>query len=202
MAHPIRAAPGAVVLDIKVSAPPRFKPQAMDDLKTEIHEPRDGGVDAFVALSRCITAAKLRKRRHGYRATVLSASQAEEYCQSTVDPKQGGVLEMAKNLAELTTQRRLRLVHHDLRALCKAVPRILLDLDPPQWDIQQCAGDGKHRHRRSSAKAVSLHHQCRARLSQIALQGDNHHVAMPHAVQPAVSDPSDQISSSTWLADV
>jgi citrate lyase subunit beta / citryl-CoA lyase len=50
VAKAIRVAPGAVVLDIEDSVPPQFKPQAMSYLKSEIHELRDAGVDAFVRI--------------------------------------------------------------------------------------------------------------------------------------------------------
>ncbi|HQT78656.1 MAG TPA: CoA ester lyase [Rhodopila sp.] len=46
----IRVSPGAAVLDIEDSVPPQFKPQAMDNLKGEIHELRDAGVGAFVRI--------------------------------------------------------------------------------------------------------------------------------------------------------
>lgn len=46
----IRVSPHAVVLDIEDSVPPQFKPQAMDHLKSEIHELRDAGVGAFVRI--------------------------------------------------------------------------------------------------------------------------------------------------------
>ncbi|HYZ22929.1 MAG TPA: CoA ester lyase [Rhodopila sp.] len=46
----IRVSPGAAVLDIEDSVPPQFKPQAMDHLKSEIHELRDAGVGAFVRI--------------------------------------------------------------------------------------------------------------------------------------------------------
>jgi citrate lyase subunit beta / citryl-CoA lyase len=50
VAKAIRVAPGAVVLDIEDSVPPQFKPQAMEQLKSEIHELRDAGVGAFVRI--------------------------------------------------------------------------------------------------------------------------------------------------------
>jgi citrate lyase subunit beta/citryl-CoA lyase len=50
VAKAIRAAPGAVVLDIEDSVPPQFKRQAMGYLKSEIHELRDAGVGAFVRI--------------------------------------------------------------------------------------------------------------------------------------------------------
>lgn len=46
----IRVKPGAAVLDIEDSVPPQFKPQAMDNLKSEIAELRDAGVGAFVRI--------------------------------------------------------------------------------------------------------------------------------------------------------
>ena len=46
----IRVSPGAVVLDIEDSVPPRLKPQAMEYLQDEIHELRDAGVSAFVRI--------------------------------------------------------------------------------------------------------------------------------------------------------
>jgi citrate lyase subunit beta/citryl-CoA lyase len=46
----IRVSPGAAVLDIEDSVPPQFKPQAMDYLRSEIHELRDAGVGAFVRI--------------------------------------------------------------------------------------------------------------------------------------------------------
>jgi citrate lyase subunit beta / citryl-CoA lyase len=46
----IRVSPGAAVLDIEDSVPPQFKPQAMDNLKSEIHELREAGVGAFVRI--------------------------------------------------------------------------------------------------------------------------------------------------------
>jgi len=50
VAKAIRVSPGAVVLDIEDSVPPQFKPQAMEHLKSEIHELRDAGVGAFVRI--------------------------------------------------------------------------------------------------------------------------------------------------------
>jgi citrate lyase subunit beta/citryl-CoA lyase len=50
VAKAIRVSPGAAVLDIEDSVPPQFKPQAMDNLKSEIHELRDAGVGAFVRI--------------------------------------------------------------------------------------------------------------------------------------------------------
>jgi len=50
VAKAIRVSPGAVVLDIEDSVPPQFKPQAMEHLKSEIHELRDAGVGAFVRM--------------------------------------------------------------------------------------------------------------------------------------------------------
>jgi citrate lyase subunit beta/citryl-CoA lyase len=50
VAKAIRVSPGAVVLDIEDSVPPRFKPQAMEFLESEIHELRDAGVGAFVRI--------------------------------------------------------------------------------------------------------------------------------------------------------
>jgi citrate lyase subunit beta / citryl-CoA lyase len=50
VAKAIRISPGAVVLDIEDSVPPRFKPQAMEYLKSEIEELRDAGVGAFVRI--------------------------------------------------------------------------------------------------------------------------------------------------------
>jgi citrate lyase subunit beta / citryl-CoA lyase len=50
VAKAIRVSPGAVVLDIEDSVPPQFKPQAMEQLKSEIHELRDAGVGAFVRI--------------------------------------------------------------------------------------------------------------------------------------------------------
>ncbi len=46
----IRVKPGAAVLDIEDSVPPQFKPQAMDNLKSEIAELRAAGVGAFVRI--------------------------------------------------------------------------------------------------------------------------------------------------------
>src|SRR6201986_2149285 len=46
----LRVSPGAAVLDIEDSVPPQFKPQAMEYLKSEIHELRDAGVGAFVRI--------------------------------------------------------------------------------------------------------------------------------------------------------
>jgi citrate lyase subunit beta/citryl-CoA lyase len=46
----IRVKPGAAVLDIEDSVPPQFKPQAMDNLKSEIAELRSAGVGAFVRI--------------------------------------------------------------------------------------------------------------------------------------------------------
>jgi citrate lyase subunit beta/citryl-CoA lyase len=50
VAKAIRVSPGAVILDIEDSVPPQFKPQAMDYLKSEIHELRDAGMAAFVRI--------------------------------------------------------------------------------------------------------------------------------------------------------
>jgi len=50
VAKAIRVSPGAAVLDIEDSVPPQFKPQAMDHLKSEIHELRAAGVGAFVRI--------------------------------------------------------------------------------------------------------------------------------------------------------
>lgn len=50
VAKAIRVSPGAVVLDLEDSVPPRFKPQAMAHLRSEIHELRDAGVGAFVRI--------------------------------------------------------------------------------------------------------------------------------------------------------
>src|SRR4051794_40804862 len=46
----IRVSPGAAVLDIEDSVPPQFKPQAMENLKSEIQELRTAGVGAFVRI--------------------------------------------------------------------------------------------------------------------------------------------------------
>ena len=46
----IRVKPGAAVLDIEDSVPPQFKPQAMDNLKSEIAELRAAGVGALVRI--------------------------------------------------------------------------------------------------------------------------------------------------------
>jgi citrate lyase subunit beta / citryl-CoA lyase len=46
----LRVSPHGVVLDIEDSVPPQFKPQAMDQLQSEIHELRDAGVGAFVRI--------------------------------------------------------------------------------------------------------------------------------------------------------
>lgn len=50
VAKAIRVSPGAAVLDIEDSVPPQFKPQAMDNLKSEIQELREAGVGAFVRI--------------------------------------------------------------------------------------------------------------------------------------------------------
>jgi citrate lyase subunit beta/citryl-CoA lyase len=50
VAKAIRVSPGAVILDIEDSVPPQFKPQAMDHLKSEIHQLRDAGIGAFVRI--------------------------------------------------------------------------------------------------------------------------------------------------------
>ena len=50
VAKAIRVSPGAAVLDIEDLVPPQFKPQAMDHLKSEIHELRAAGVGAFVRI--------------------------------------------------------------------------------------------------------------------------------------------------------
>lgn len=47
----LRAAPGAVVLDIEDSVPPEHKPQAMANLAAEIAELRAAGVAAFVRIN-------------------------------------------------------------------------------------------------------------------------------------------------------
>jgi len=50
VAKAIRVSPGAAVLDIEDSVPPQFKPQAMEHLKSEIHELRAADVGAFVRI--------------------------------------------------------------------------------------------------------------------------------------------------------
>ena len=66
VAKAIRVAPGAVVLDIEDLVPPQFKPQAMEQLKSEIHELRDAGVGAFVRIQPLYdgTAAEIERRCH------------------------------------------------------------------------------------------------------------------------------------------
>lgn len=46
----LRVKPHAVVLDIEDSVPPQNKPQAMENLKSEIHELRDNNTGAFVRI--------------------------------------------------------------------------------------------------------------------------------------------------------
>jgi citrate lyase subunit beta/citryl-CoA lyase len=46
----LRVKPGAAVLDIEDSVPPQFKPQAMDNLKSEIAELRAANTGAFVRI--------------------------------------------------------------------------------------------------------------------------------------------------------
>ena len=74
----IRAAPGAVVLDIEDSVPPQFKPQAMGYLKSEIHELRDAGVgvvdDEFVGSEGVMNLAV---RREGDRRERVSATTGQ-----------------------------------------------------------------------------------------------------------------------------
>jgi citrate lyase subunit beta / citryl-CoA lyase len=50
VAKAIRVSPGAVVLDIEDSVPPRFKAEAMGYLKSEIGELLEAGVGAFVRI--------------------------------------------------------------------------------------------------------------------------------------------------------
>lgn len=50
VAKALRVKPHAVVLDIEDSVPPQNKPQAMENLKGEIHELRDNNTGAFVRI--------------------------------------------------------------------------------------------------------------------------------------------------------
>ena len=49
---------------------------------------------------------------------------------------------------------------------------------------------------------IRLHHESRPGLALVALQGDRHQIPTPHAVQPVVSDASNQASSSAQLLGV
>jgi len=51
VAKAIRVSPGAAILDIEDSVPPQFKPQAMDNLKSEIAELRAASTGAFVRVN-------------------------------------------------------------------------------------------------------------------------------------------------------